>query len=270
VAGCDFTQRRECQKKDDASRLREFLTVSRADAQAASMSVPVVPAQKKKLPLLKLAVIAAIVLIAAVLIVSGGDVHGLVARAGALINRVVTIIRNAGPGVFFTAMALLPAVGVPSLSLILPAGPAFGEQLGMGTVVLLTLIALTVNFVLTYVLARRALRPLLEKLIVRLGYELPEVEAGDTTDLILLLRLTPGIPFCVQNYSLGLAEVPFGKYFVLSCLVCLPQNAAFVVFGDALLHGRGKMLFYAGGLLVAIAVATHLLRKHYGRKKTAA
>jgi uncharacterized membrane protein YdjX (TVP38/TMEM64 family) len=204
------------------------------------MSTPVVPAQKKKLPLLKLAVIAAIVLVVAVVAVSGGDVRGLVVRIGALINQAVAAISDAGPVAFFTAMAILPAVGVPSLTLILPAGPAFGERLGMGNVVLLSSLAVTVNFVLAYYLARRALRPLLEKLMVRLGYELPAVQADDTTDLIVILRLTPGIPFCVQNYLMGLAEVPFGKYFLLSLLFCLPQNAAFVLFGDALLHGRRK------------------------------
>jgi uncharacterized membrane protein YdjX (TVP38/TMEM64 family) len=234
------------------------------------MSTPAVPAQKKKLPLLKLAAIAAVVLAGAVIVLSGGDLHGLVARCGALVDRVVTAIRDAGPVAFFTAIALLPAVGVPASVLIVPAGPAFGERLGMTTVVLLAMFAMAVNILLTYLLARRALRPLLEKLIVRLGYKLPEVQAGDTTDLILILRLTPGIPFCVQNYLLGLAEVPFGKYFGLSCLLSLPQNAAFVIFGDALLHGKGKMLLYAVGLIVAIVAGTHLLRKHYGRKKAAA
>lgn len=234
------------------------------------MSVPVAPVQRKKLPLLKLIAVAAAALAVVMLVLSGGDIRGLVAQAGTLINRVVTIIQNAGPVAFFTAMALLPAVGVPSLAFILPAGPAFGERFGMGMVVLFASLALTANFLLAYLLARRGLRPLLEKLIVRLGYELPTVQAGDTTDLIVIFRLTPGIPFCVQNYSLGLAEVPFWKYFILSLLFCLPQNAAFVLFGDALLHGRGKMLLYAGGLIVALVAGTHLLRKHYNRKKIAA
>jgi uncharacterized membrane protein YdjX (TVP38/TMEM64 family) len=246
---------------------REFLTVLRAGRQAVPMSAPSAPAQKKKLPLLKLAVIGAVVLAVLVLAVSGGDIRGLIAQCSALIDRGVEAIRNAGPVAFFTAMAIMPAFGVPSLTFILPAGPAFGERFGMTNVVLLCMVAVTFNFVFAYLLARRALRPLLEKLMVRLGYELPKVEAGDTTDLILILRLTPGIPFCVQNYLLGLGEVPFGKFFVLSFVLCMPQNAAFVLFGDALLHGKGKMLLY---LIVAIVAGTHLLRRHYGRKKAAA
>lgn len=228
------------------------------------------PPQKKKLPLLKLAVIAAVVGVAVLLVVSGGDVRGLIARVSEWINRGVTMISAAGPVAFFTAMALAPAFGVPSLTFILPVGPAFADRLGMTNVILLSTLAITVNFVFAYWLARGALRPLLEKIVVRLGYELPKVEAGDTTDMILILRLTPGIPFCVQNYLLGLAEVPFGKFFLWSFVLCLPQNIAFILFGDALLHGKGKMLLYAGGAIVAIVSGTHLLRRHYGRKRSAA
>ncbi|HVT73968.1 MAG TPA: VTT domain-containing protein [Lacunisphaera sp.] len=228
------------------------------------------PTPKKKLPLLKLAVIAAVAGVAVLLVVSGGDVRGLIARVSEWINRGVAMISAAGPVAFFTAMALAPALGVPSLTFILPAGPAFADRLGMTNVILLSMLAITVNYVFAYWLARQALRPLLEKLVVRLGYELPKVDAGDTTDMILILRLTPGIPFCVQNYLLGLAEVPFGKFFLWSFVLCMPQNAAFILFGDALLHGKGKMLLYAGGAIVAIVSGTHLLRRHYGRKRSAA
>lgn len=231
------------------------------------MSESAIPAPKKKLPLLKLGVIAAVVGAVVLLLVSGGDVRGLIARVSEWINRGVGLISAAGPVAFFTAMALGPAFGVPSLTFILPAGPAFADRLGMTNVILLSMLAITANYVLAYWLARRALRPLLEKLVLRLGYDLPKVEAGDTTDMILILRLTPGIPFCVQNYLLGLAEVPFGKFFLLSFVLCMPQNAAFILFGDALLHGKGKMLLYAGGAIVALVSGTHLLRRHYGRKK---
>jgi uncharacterized membrane protein YdjX (TVP38/TMEM64 family) len=222
-----------------------------------------VSAEKKKLPVAKLALALVVVLIVAALLLRGFDWR-------ALFDRGMALIRGAGPLAFFTAMAILPALGVPTLAFSLTAGPVFGERLGMGMVVLYASIALVINLVVAYGLARMGLRPILEKLINRLGYKLPQAEAGDATDLIVILRVTPGIPFCVQNYLLGLAEIPFGKYFIVSSILALPQNAGFVLFGDALLHGKGKMLLVTGGLLVAIVAATHLLRKHYARKKTAA
>jgi uncharacterized membrane protein YdjX (TVP38/TMEM64 family) len=186
----------------------------------------------------------------------------------ALVQQGLDLIRNAGPVAFFSAMALLPALGAPILAFSLSAGPVFGEKLGIGAVIALSLLALLINMALTYFLASRALRPLLEKLFVRLGYKLPEVETADATDLIILLRVTPGVPFCVQNYLLGLARVPFGKYLALSCTFMWGFNIAIILFGDALLHGKGKVAFIALSLFLALTVATHLVRKHLGRKKT--
>jgi len=218
---------------------------------------------KKKLPVLKFGL---------ALVVAGGVavflLRGVDGRAAIVAG--MEIIRGAGPVVFFAAMALLPAVGVPGLTFSLTAGPAFGERLGMGVVVALSLAATTVNLIITYALARRALRPLLEKWLTRLGYQLPEVEAGDMTDLAIVVRVTPGIPFFAQNYLLGLAGVPFGKYVVVSCVTTWIYTTAFVLFGDALLHGKGKVAMLAGSLLVLAVAATHWARKHYGKKRAPA
>jgi uncharacterized membrane protein YdjX (TVP38/TMEM64 family) len=237
------------------------LTVAREGGQAGCMP-PAAPTAKK-IPWIKLAVAAVVLVALAVLLMLGLNLR-------AYFDQGMALIRGASPVAFFTGMALLPAVGVPALAFILSAGPLWGERLGMGHVVLYSLVAVTINFTLTYFLARRALRPLLERLIVRLGYKLPQVEAGDATDLIVIMRVTQGIPYCVQNYLLGLAEVPFGKYFLWTVILSLPQNAALVLFGDALLHGRGKTIIMVGGLLVALVAVAHLLRRHYARKKTAA
>jgi hypothetical protein len=41
-----------------------------------------------------------------------------------------------------------------------------------------------------------------------------------------------------------------------------------VLFGDALLKGKGRIALMSLLLIMALAVGTHLLRKHYSRKKT--
>lgn len=214
----------------------------------------------KKIPWVKLAAAAVVLIVIGLLILRGLNVR-------AYYEQGLALVRSASPAVFFLCMALLPALGAPMLAFILAAGPLWGDRLGMGTVVLLSLTAATVNFTLTYWLARKALRPLLKKLVIRLGYKLPEVEGKDATDLIVIMRVTTGIPYCVQNYLLGLAEVPFGKYFLWTAVLSLPQSAAIVLFGDALVNGRAKMVVMVVGLLVAVVAATHLVRRHYAAKK---
>lgn len=211
--------------------------------------------------LLKLIAGLVVVLVAAVLAARGLDLKALLAQS-------LELIRGAGPVAFFTAMAVLPALGAPQMAFALTAGPVFGPTLGLGPVIGLALFALTVNMALSYFLARRALRPLLEALFKRLGYPLPRAAPGDEFDLIVLLRVTPGVPFPVQNYLLGLAEVPFGQYLLVSFLIQGPLNAAFILFGDALLHGKGKVALIALSLILALMAATQLVRKHYGKKST--
>lgn len=210
--------------------------------------------------LVKLAVVAVILLAGAVLVARGLDLKGLIAQG-------LDLIRGAGPVAFFTAMALLPAAGAPLLAFLLTSGSAFGPTLGMGAVIALALLAITINMVLSYFLARRALRPLLEALFTRLGYRLPRAESGDYFDLIVILRVTPGVPFPVQNYLLGLAEVPFGRYLLTSLLCTAPAAAAFIVFGEAMLHGRGRAALIGLGLILAVAAGTQLVRKHYAKKR---
>ena len=221
------------------------------------------PAPNKRALLLKLAAVVVVLGVAAVLVMRGVDLKGLLQHA-------LATVQQAGPLVFFSAMALLPAVGAPLSPFSLTAGSIFGAQLGMPLVIICALAAITTNIVLTYFLASYAFRPLLEKIVTRLGYKLPAVEAGDAADLIVLLRVTPGVPFPAQNYLLGLARVPFGKYLVISCAVQWAFNAAFILFGDALLHGKGKLAILGLSALVALTAGTHLVRKHYERRKKAA
>lgn len=181
---------------------------------------------------------------------------------GAIIRQGVELLRAAGPVTFFLAMMLLPAVGAPLSFFCLTAGSVFGPQFGMGVVMLSSLAAIAANIALSYLLASRLLHPPLQRLVKWLGYNLPQVQSGDATDLIVLLRVTPGVPFAVQNYLLGLAGVPFARYLVVSCLIALPLNAAIIFFGQALLQGRGRAALIGLLLVLAVIAAFHLVRRH--------
>ena len=227
----------------------------------AAMSEPTTKKPDRAL-LLKLGAVAVVGLIGAALLARGYDLKGLVQQGLAL-------IRGAGVVTFFLAMTLLPAVGVPMSFFTLTAGSVFGPQIGMPAVILLSLAALTLNMALSYFLASRLMRPVLEALVHRLGYTLPQVSTGDFADLIILLRVTPGMPFPVQNYLLGLARAPFRQYLLISSIIAWAFAVAFILFGEALLQGKGKVALISLSLLMALTAATHLVRKHYGAKKKA-
>lgn len=215
--------------------------------------------EKKKLPIVKLAVVAVALLGVAVLLLRGVDL-------GALKDRVMAMMRDAGPVVFFTAMLLLPAAGVPMLAFTIPAGEAYAPQLGLLGVLALTLVILALNLALIYWLARYALRPLLLGLIKRYGYSVPRVTPENALTVILVVRLT-GSPYAVQGYILGLAEVPFRIYMIASWLCVLPWAAGAVVLGQGIMNGNFKLVGLGLAVLAVAVVAVQLLRKKFAKRE---
>lgn len=224
------------------------------------MSVPPDRAPRRLRLLLPLAGLAVLGAVVAGLVLRGVDVRGS-------IDHGIALIRAAGPWAFFAGMAVLPAFGFPLSPFTLSAGSVFAPTLGWPVVLLATWTALTVNVTLTYVGARWLARPWLEKLVIRLGYTWPDVQPENYWNVTLLLRVTPGPPFFLQSAMLGLARVPMRIYLIGSVSVAAVYGTVFVVFGEALLAGRGKMILMGASALVALALGTQVLRRHLARKK---
>jgi uncharacterized membrane protein YdjX (TVP38/TMEM64 family) len=210
--------------------------------------------------LLKLGMLGAVMVGAGILVLRGVDLR-------ALIDQVMTIIGSAGPWVFFSAMAVLPAAGAPLMAFTMTAGKAFASQMTMGGVLAVTLAAIAVNLALTHWLARRAVRPLVERLLKRFGYTVPRVTADNALSIALLVRLTPGPPYFLQSYILGLAEVPFRLYMLVSWLCVLPWAVGAVVLGRGLFDGNFKVAAMGLGVIIAAAAAVHLLRRKVKKRE---
>ena len=181
----------------------------------------------------------------------------------ARMDQVVASVRAAGPMPFFTAMTLLPTVGCPLSAFTLVAGPVFGPTMGVGIVVLCGILAIAVNVALSYWLASRALRPVAEWVVRRLGYRLPEIQPHAAWLAIIVLRTVPVTPFCVQSIILGLARVPFGPYMLVSVVVPSIYATAMILLGDALMRGDRWAMIGAGAIFIVVGVVLHTMRKRY-------
>ncbi len=218
------------------------------------------PSRGNKGLLIKLGLLTVVGIVVVVLLLRGVDLRGA-------LHRTMEHVRAAGPWAFFTAMALLPAVGFPLMAFCFTAGPAFGSQLGLGGILACSAAAILVNILLTYWLARYALRPMLERWLFRLGYKIPVVEA-DQLEVTMLVRITPGPPFFVQSYLLGLARIPFRTYILPSFFVPMFNVTGVVMFGEAIAQGNAKWAVVGVSLLIAAGIGVHMLRKHYMKRKT--
>lgn len=219
------------------------------------------PIAKRKLPIVKLAVGAVVLLGVAAFFLRGVDLMALKDRAFA-------IIRGVGPVTFFSAMAVLPTLAVPITLFTIPAGEAFAPQFGMGGVIAICLVILALNLALTYWVARYAARPLLTKLLKRYGYNVPRATPENALAITLVMRLTPGPPYAVQGYVLGIAEVPFGLYMVGSWLCQAPYAIGFIVLGQGLLNGNFMLAAKGLGVLVVAIVGVQWWRKKYSKRES--
>lgn len=218
-------------------------------------------AVKKKLPVAKLALAAVVLLVAAVVVLRGVDV-------AAVKDRFIGTIRDAGPVAFFTAMAVLPAVGVPMLAFTIPAGEAFAGQLGLGWVIAIALVVAAFNLALSYWVARYALRPLLTGLLRRYGYEVPRITPENALNVLLVVRLTPGPPYALQCFVLGIAEAPFRLYMIISWLALAPWEIGAIVLGQGLFSGNFRAVAFGLGVLVVAVAGVQWWRKTQSRRES--
>jgi len=210
----------------------------------------------RKLPLAKLGIAALVLVVIGVLALRGLDWI-------ALKNQFIGLVRGAWPRVFFLAMLLLPAVGLPMSAFTLTAGEAFAPQMTMGGVIAVALVVVAINLALSYWVVRYMFRPLLMKLLKRYGYQVPQVTPQNALNVALVVRCTPGPPYPLQNIVLGVAEVPFRLYMIVSWLVLLPWVVGAIVLGQGLFSGNFAAVLTGVSVLVAATIAVQWLRKKY-------
>ena len=179
----------------------------------------------------------------------------------------------AGALVYGAAYVLSTVLVLPASVLTLGAGFAWGPLVGVALVSPISVLAATAAFVL----GRTLLRSRVERRI--LGdprFAAIDRAIGDQgLKLVLLLRLSPIVPFNFLNYALALTRVRFRDYLLGSALGMFPATVLYVYLGSLvtsgteLLSGRrpvsgaaGASLYWGGLLATVLAVvyATRLAR----------
>jgi len=179
-----------------------------------------------------------------------------------LAHQMTSFVRDQGPVPFFAALAVLPAVGLPVSAFYLAAGAVFPLWVSLVG----TAIGLTVNITLTYWLARTWFRGGIERLLRRTRYKIPEVEASDHIRLTLFLRLMPGPPFFVQSYMLGLIQVPFPTYFLISLGTQVLIASGFIVLGSAFYSSSFGRVLIAIIIVVLAVIIVQWVRRLLARR----
>ena len=182
--------------------------------------------------------------------------------------RVTESFFKQNPWALFLAIVILPALPIPTSALMLTAGVIWRERPIMAC--LLCLLALALNLSCTYWLAAGPARRLVEKILAATEVKIPDLQRGDHLKLILIMRLTPGIPLFFQNYLLGFLRAPFFLYLPISMLCTGVVCSGVVLSGAGLADGKVKWAITGVSLIVLGGVFTHLIRGWLAKRKMAA
>lgn len=178
-------------------------------------------------------------------------------------DALVRWMNGASPVPFFLALAVLPAIGVPTTPFMVVAGATFGVVVGL----IGTIIAFAINLCIGYAIAHSALRPRLEKLFARFDYKVPDFTKGGRSAwrFALGIKLTPALPTFAKMYVLAVTAVPFPIYFGVSLGISSLFAVAWIVLGDSLLaHDLDHATLAAIAVVVLAVFAVVWWRKRRG------
>jgi uncharacterized membrane protein YdjX (TVP38/TMEM64 family) len=181
-------------------------------------------------------------------------------------------IRGAGTTgvlIFVAVYVVAEVLLMPGSLLTMAAGFAYGPVTGLLVASPASVLAATTAFLL----GRTILRGWIQKRIARSpkSRALDRAVSRNSFRLILLLRLSPVIPFNLLNYVLGLSDARLGRYVVASFVGMLPGTWLYVYLGslattaaglaDVSQHGgRARLTLTIVGL-IATAIAVFFVTK---------
>lgn len=171
----------------------------------------------------------------------------------------------AHPGALFVALVFLPALPIPTSALLFTAGVVWRDRPVMACG--LCLLAMALNMCWTYWVAARPGHGLVLKMMKALELPMPQLPKGNDLRAILLLRLTPGLPFFVQNYLLGFFRVSFRLYLTLSIACSGMISVGVVLSGAGLADGNLVPVLTGVGLIAVGGVLTHMLRGWLAKRR---
>jgi uncharacterized membrane protein YdjX (TVP38/TMEM64 family) len=170
--------------------------------------------------------------------------------------------------IFAIILILMTFLPAPDWPLPIAAGYVYGFWAFP-----LTYASIAFASVLAFLAARYLLRDKIRSLLNRRPkYRgVDKAVADDGWIVVLLMRLSPIVPFNLQNYALGVTAIPFLQYLTATLIGIVPGISIYVYFGifgkglgsgptaiDWILFGLGVLATVALAILVARTTKTKL------------
>jgi uncharacterized membrane protein YdjX (TVP38/TMEM64 family) len=173
----------------------------------------------------------------------------------------------AGVVIFAAILLFMTFLPAPDWPLPIAAGYVYGVWAFPLTYVCIAL-ASALAFLGARYLARDRLRAFISR---RPRYQvLDKAVAKDGWQMVVLLRLSPVVPFNLQNYALGVTGIPFPQYLTATLVGIIPGIAIYVYFG---IFGKGlggspgvvDWVLFGFGIAATIGLAVLVIQKTKAR-----
>ena len=165
--------------------------------------------------------------------------------------------------IFMSILIVVTFLPAPDWPLPIAAGYVYGFWAFP-----LTYASIAFASVLAFLAARYLLRDKVRSLLNRRPKyrKLDKAVADDGWQVVVLLRLSPIVPFNLQNYALGVTAISFLQYLTATLIGIAPGIAIYVyfgIFGKGLKRGPSVLdwVLFGLGLLATIALAILVVRK---------
>ncbi len=168
--------------------------------------------------------------------------------------------------VIFAAVYIVGTVLLLPVSVLtIIAGLAFGLPIGFPLVVVAATVGATLAFLVARYLAHDKVESMVSKRPKFKAIKSAVSEGG--WKVVALLRLSPVLPFNLQNYFYGVTDIKLLQYVPATFVGIMPGTLLYVYLGAAGKAASGdgggalKWTFFAVGLLATVAVAVFVTKK---------
>lgn len=161
------------------------------------------------------------------------------------------------PWALILSLATLPGLGFPISPIFILFGAVLAPKFGMFNTCVIGILAQSICSAWAYALAAGPLRDLILKYLLK-NRPLPALTAQNAWRMGFILRITPGIPYALQNFVLGVIRLPFRTYMLVSVPIQSIYCVGFIVSGGAIFSGRIGLAISVVVLLIALILATRI------------
>lgn len=175
-----------------------------------------------------------------------GWIHGLLAAKEPILEWC-----RQHPYALFLALAILPAFAFPASPLLILAGAVWGPNAGACG---LAVSAILLNVLLSHLAAAGPGHKLIAGILGERYSRWSQSARASQWQLATMLRITPGVPLCVQNYILGLLRIPLLASLALALPITGSYVCGFVLTGGAIFEGKVGAIILGISILLVVTL----------------